>query len=333
MGNHVSTSHRVFRFTRRRRVRKEQPTKVEEAVGGRENREDNTGNKNSHSVRECQALEWQCEKHEEIGERTNRMGEVETSAEAVEKKEEEEGEEEFESRKDENEDEDNECSSSLREFLMLEKLCEECVETEEKKNKKNRIEERKVEEEIESRDDDADDSECSSSLMEFLILERLCEEHEEAKQRKIRREQEKIDMEFEKFREHQLSTIEEEEEEEEEEGEELEDDVEDEEEREGDKMVREVGEKCERLDDFHGGEESKYAASGDSHRMQQGEKLMPFEEFCGETFEVSPTFFQAILEEMNEVGGALEKEWKGNEESDGHSKQKHLLLKALSEDQ
>nr|CDS26074.2 expressed protein [Hymenolepis microstoma] len=355
MGNCIPTTHRFLGFTRRRRVRKEPPTKVEERVRGRENRED-TGSENSHSVLEFLSRERHCEKHEEIGERTNRMEEVKTSGKAVEEK----VEEELESREDE--DEDNECSSSMREFLMLEKLCEECVETEEKKNRieeENRgveVEEEKAEEEIESRDDD--DDECSSSLKEFLMLERLCEEYEEAKQRLKRGEQERVEMGFKEFRGHQLSTIEEEDEDEEED-EEAEEEVEEEEEKEekkeDDRRVRETGEECEHLADFHRGEEDKDAASGDSDHIQDV-KLMSFEEFCGESFEVSPTFFEAIMEEsrisqaelekaheafgkslslilftMNEVVGKLEKEWKGNEEGDTLSKQKTLRLKGLCE--
>ncbi|VDO04502.1 unnamed protein product [Rodentolepis nana] len=259
MGNRVSTTHRFLRFTRHRGVRNDSPVGVEEPV--------KVGEETKHST-----------SNDEIGEVTNRMQQKTTNENPVEEKE---VEAEIECR----EDTDSECSSSLREFLMLEKLCEEYEDLEQIKN---RIEEENVSEkaiektveetEIESRGDEDEDSECSSSLREFLMLERLCEEFEEAEERmRKRREQEKLEIGF-KFRGGQLSTIEEEDEEEEE-----------------DSWMREIGEKYEHSEHFRK-EEGKGTASGEGDHIH-GEKLMSFEEFCGENFAVSPTFVEDMMEE------------------------------------
>nr|CDS30794.2 expressed protein [Hymenolepis microstoma] len=397
MGNCVSTAHHFCRFARRRRVRKDPPM----------NRDDPIEEGEIRDITEI-SLKSQCEKSEVIGEKTSRMEQVNTCGnpeEEEEKKKEKKKkvEAEIEGREDEDGDEDSECSSSLREFLMLERLCEEYEELEQIKSRieqENASEkavqkavQKKVEEEIESRVDESensecsssltrflmmtlerlcekdvgvekknrmeeknrsveaeerkveneeiasgedDDSECSSSLREFLMLERLCEEYEETKQRRReRREQEKLETRFKKFREDQLSTIEEED---------------DEQEEEEDSSVKEVGEECEHPDTFHREEGKDAAASGDADHIQ-GEKLMSFEEFCGETFAVSPTFLEDLMEEsrisqrrleqaheefgkslrlilliMNEMVGKLEKGCKGNEVGDTISKQKRLRL-------
>lgn len=301
----------------------EEKNKVEAEIESREDEKEDEGSECSSSLREFLFLERLCEEYEDLEEIKSRIEQENASEKAVPKK----VEEEIESREDEGEGEGSEYSSSLREFLIHERLCEEDVEAEKKVE----------EEEIASREDE--DDECSSSLREFLMLERLCEEYEEAKERRRkRREEEELEMGFKKFRADQLSTIEEEEEEEQEE----------EEEEEG-SSVREIGEECEHPDDFHR-EEGKDAASGDGNHIQ-GEKLMSFEEFCGETFAVSSTFLEDLMEESrisqrrleqaheefgkslrlfppyNEVVGKLAKECKGNEEGDTLSKQKRLRLK------
>ncbi|VDO16600.1 unnamed protein product [Rodentolepis nana] len=149
------------------------------------------------------------------------------------------------------------------------------------------------EENITSREDEDEDSECSSSLREFLMLERLCEEYEEAKQRRERRDQGNLERPLKRFRGGQLSTIEEEEEEEEEEDEE-----------EEDSSVREIGEEYELPGDCHR-EEGRDVGSGDGIHIQ-GEKLMSLEEFCGETFAISPTFIEDIMVESRILQRRLE---------------------------
>ncbi|VDO07174.1 unnamed protein product [Rodentolepis nana] len=299
MGNCTSTTRRFFRLTRRRWVRKEKTT-------------NNT-------------------RDEEIEQVTTNESPM---------KDEKEVEAKIESREDT--DTDSESSSSLREFLMLERLCEEYEDLEEiesrieQENASEKAEQKamqkKVEDEVESREyeHEYEDSECSSSLREILMLERLCEEYEEAEQRRReRRDQEKLERQFKRFRGDQLSTIEEEEEEE-------------------DSSVREIGGEGEHPDDLH--REGKEVASGDGDHTQ-GEKLMSLEEFCGETFAISPTFIEDIIEECrisqsrleqaleefekslrlftryNEMVGKLEKEQKGSAQGDTLYKQKPLRRK------
>ncbi|KAM3182723.1 hypothetical protein ACTXT7_011750 [Hymenolepis weldensis] len=147
-----------------------------------------------------------------------------------------------------------------------------------------------VEECVEGRDIREDtESECSQSLREFLSLERMCEEYEkmEEEKRRNRIEQKKLEIRGDILQGSQLSTIEEEDEEEA--------DEEEEEEEEGeDNRVRELGEEFERPDNFP--PEGKDATSVGDDRIK-GEKLMSFEEFCGETFTVSPRFVEDIMEE------------------------------------
>ncbi|VDO00618.1 unnamed protein product [Rodentolepis nana] len=218
----------------------------------------------SSTLGEFPSLESLCEEDEELEQMENSIEQKNTSEKAVQEKVEDEIEVESREYEYEYEYEDSECSSSLREFLMLERLCEEAVqaEAEAEKNRNVEAKERKMEDE-----------------------RGLCEEYKEAKQkRRERRDQEKLEREFKRFRGGQLSTIEEVEEQEEEEKEEDED-----------SSVREIGEECEHSDECHR-EVDKYVASGDGDHIK-GEKLMSLEEFCGETFAISPTFIEDIMEE------------------------------------
>ncbi|VDO02813.1 unnamed protein product [Rodentolepis nana] len=117
MGNCVPTTHRFFRSTRRRRVRKDWPMRAYEAVEAGEETRISTG-------------------HQEIGEATNRMKQATMSENPVKEKE---VEVEIESREDTDTGTDtyahSECSSSLGEFPSLESLCKKYEELEQIKNR------------------------------------------------------------------------------------------------------------------------------------------------------------------------------------------------------
>ncbi|VDN98940.1 unnamed protein product [Rodentolepis nana] len=163
MGNCASTTHRFFRLTRHRLVRKDSPMRVDEAVEAGEETRNNTGHEGvggsdyevdiitdidadsecSSTLGEFPSLENLCEGDEELEQIKNSIEPENTSEKAVQKKVEDEIEIERREYEYEHEYEDSECSSSLREFLMLERLCEEYEEA------KQRTRERRDQEKLE----------------------------------------------------------------------------------------------------------------------------------------------------------------------------------------